>query len=323
MPVRPLPILKPGLQAAFYFRLREIREKHLGDALASTVQRLDIAEIDRELSRFVSANAMRRVASFGLRAELVFPIPVILEANPFLLGYYRLLYGMSQKEFYQKGPFGSFRRLEDEGRLRSGHQDRMIPLCKSLVGTGEQLLGALDSLTINTIHELQLLTIGPQLRGSENTRIGASATREVRQLMEAIVKPHVHESTPRTLLIRNAAGRVVLIEFLDDPDVRISETLPSGVRRVVSVEIKGGADVSNVHNRLGEAEKSHLKARAAGFNEFWTIVRAKIPEQAAKRDSPTTSRFFDLAQICNKRSAEHRQFRDLLASFVGIRSQRS
>ncbi|MCG3132834.1 MAG: hypothetical protein FLDDKLPJ_03700 [Phycisphaerae bacterium] len=318
MTANRIPILEPSLQVAFFFHLREIREKHLAQALAQTVKSVDIALIDGELNQLVNPDVTRRIASFGLRGELVVPVPLLMRANPFLLGYYRLLYGMSQKEFYQKGPFGAFRSLEETGRIGSRIDGRIEDLCRSLIGTGEKLVSALDNLTLEIIHELQLLTIGPQLRGSENTRIGEKATRLVRSLVERIVKPHLQEATNRTILLKNAAGRMVMIEFLDDPDVRIVETLPSGVRRIVSIEIKGGGDVSNVHNRLGEAEKSHLKAKNEGFNEFWTIVRAKVNDESARRDSPTTSRFFDLSRICNSRSADYRSFRDLLSSLVGI-----
>lgn len=60
---------------------------------------------------------MRKVASFGLRGEVLFAVPCVLAANPCLLGYCRLLLGLSQKEFYGKGPFGRFKRLEDEGLI--------------------------------------------------------------------------------------------------------------------------------------------------------------------------------------------------------------
>ena len=32
------------------------------------------------------------------------------------------------------------------------------------------------------------------------------------------------------------------------------------------MEIKGGSDISNAHNRVGEAEKSHIKARQLTLN---------------------------------------------------------
>lgn len=125
------------------------------------------------------------------------------------------------------------------------------------MGSAEHLVTALDHLSQATIHELQLLTLGPQLRGSENTQVGQQATREFRSLVESIVDPYTQETTDKTILIRNESGRSVLIEFFADPDVRITGKLTSSVRPTLSIEIKGGTDVSNIHNRLGEAEKSH------------------------------------------------------------------
>jgi hypothetical protein len=247
-------------------------------------------------------------------------VPAILAANPFLLGYYRLLYGMSQKEFYNKGPFGRFKTLEDEGRIPERVAPLVAPLCESLVATGALLVRALDRVSPAILHELQLLTIGPQLRGSENTRIGQTATKEMRNLMGAIVRRYVTEETERTIILRNESDRPVLIEFFADPDVQITEQLPSGVRPTLSIEIKGGADASNIHNRLGEAEKSHQKARNRGFFEFWTVLRVDVPPETAKRESPTTSRFFHLDRIADPGGAEHKEFKELLSSLIGIKS---
>ena len=107
--------------------------------------------------------------------------------------------------------------------------------------------------------------------------------------------------------------------FASDPDIAITEELPSGVRPQVSIEIKGGTDISNVHNRIGEAEKSHQKAKNAGFFEFWTIIRVDVDERTAKSESPTTSHFFHLDRIADPRTREHDLFSDLLGSTVGVR----
>lgn len=57
------------------------------------------------------------IASFGLRGEVFIPVPCVLRANPYLLGYYRLLLGLSQKETYNKGPFGRFKAMEERGEI--------------------------------------------------------------------------------------------------------------------------------------------------------------------------------------------------------------
>jgi hypothetical protein len=111
------PILSPDLQVGFHYRLKSIRDLYFHDALSKTVQNLKISDIDNQLNNLVSESALQKFASFSLRGELIFPIPLILIFNPFLLGYYRLLFGFSQKEFYSKSPFGVFKSMEEWERL--------------------------------------------------------------------------------------------------------------------------------------------------------------------------------------------------------------
>jgi hypothetical protein len=144
----------------------------VGNALKKTIGKLDINIIDNELAKYVSYDSLKRVAAFGLRGEVFFPVPCILEKNPFLIGYYRLLFGLSQKEFYNKGPFGRFKRLEDRGDITKLQKPHILALCKSLVNTAQALVDGIDEISLQTIHELQLLTLGPQLRGGANTKIG-------------------------------------------------------------------------------------------------------------------------------------------------------
>jgi hypothetical protein len=315
------PALDPGLQVAFYYRLQAIRDTCMHRALARTLDAVGLAQVNRELDSYVSPESLRRTASFGLRGEVLFPVPCLLERNPFLVAYYRLLYGLSQKEFYNRSPFGRFRRLEGEGVLTAGAIAGLPGLCRSLIAAGEKLVNALDDLSLDVVRDLQILTLGPQLRGSENTRIGQTATKEVFDLLQELTSQYTVDVTKRTILVRNNAGRVVLIEFASDPDICITEKLPSGLRPLVSIEIKGGRDVSNVHNRLGEAEKSHQKARGRGFFEFWTVVRADVSSASAHRESPTTSHFFHMDAILRKGSKEQRRFHDLLCSVIGIESR--
>jgi hypothetical protein len=70
----------------------------------------------------------------------------------------------------------------------------------------------------------------------------------------------------------NDSGRKITIAFSSDPDISISEQALNRQHPLVSIEIKGGTDYSNIHNRLGEAEKSHQNAKSSGFHQFWTIL---------------------------------------------------
>ena len=118
----------------------------------------------------------------------------------------------------------------------------------------------------------------------------------------------------------SAAGRVYRIEFAPDPDIAIRQVLQDGTyRNRIAIEIKGGTDFSNVHNRLGEAEKSHPKAKGEGYTQFWTVINVSEVELPVwRRETPTTNELFYLEQIADVRSNEYARFREYLISEIGI-----
>lgn len=313
-----LEVLSPQLQVDFHYRLETLRDVYLRNVLRQTVAALEVAVLDDQLAQYVSPNALQKVAAHGLRGERVFPVPCVLSATPYLLGYYRLLYGLSQKAFYSKGPYGRFKQMEERGQLTTPARAALVPLCRSLCQTGEELVTGIDAITPDGLHELQLLTLGAQFRGSALNQIGQDAVRQVLGLIRDIVGPARVLETASSLTLTNASQREVRIVFAHDPDVRIVEELPTGEQPRVSIEIKGGGDRSNVYNRIGEAEKSHLKARRSGYFEFWTIVGADFNPERAAIDSPTTGYFFRLDRILQPDSEEHPQFRDRLCTVTGI-----
>ena len=62
------------------------------------------------------------------------------------------------------------------------------------------------------------------------------------------------------------------IALAPDPDVEIREVINGREVLKVALEIKGGTDYANIHNRAGEAEKSHQKARNRHASAFWTVI---------------------------------------------------
>ena len=235
------------------------------------------------------------------------------------MGYYRLLYGFSQKEFYRHSALAPFKRLEERNELSKWTEPHLVRLCKSLAKAGLVFVESLDELSIQTIRDLQMMTLGAQLRGSRNTSLGKNATVEVFRLIEGMVRPYIKSQTNQKLELENESARKVVVAFAPDPDIAITEEMPSGVRPLVSIEIKGGTDVSNIHNRIGEAEKSHQKAKEQNFFEFWTILGAAVDAERAFSESPTTSRFYLLSELQNEASRKHQEFRDQLHSVIGIK----
>ena len=313
------PVLSPALQLGFYQRLEEARKAHLLPALLEQVGKLNIGLLDQELLEFVGSDRLSFVAQKGLRGELVFPVPTILSSKPTLMGYYRLLLGFSQKEFYKR-PFGRFKKMESEGVLTEATREQLKPLCKSLIESSWILINGLSDLSQDTLRSLTLLTLGPQFRGSRNVNLGAEAIRTVFALIKAMVSDRTSAEGQAYLKVTSAAGRIYRIEFSPDPDIAIRQMLQDGsYRNRIAIEVKGGTDFSNIHNRLGEAEKSHQKARGEGFTQFWTVINvADIDALVWRRETPTTNELFYLEQITDVKSQEYARFKEYLVSELGI-----
>ena len=284
---------------------------------------MELSILNRQLDENAPANDIKELAAHGIRGELVFPVPCLIVANPRLIGYYRLLMGFSQKEFYNKGGLGRFSSLESKGIIPVRVQGEMEALCESFCERASQLINGLgvERVSAALIDDLTLLTLGPQLRGSNNTLIGKLANQAVFEVIQRIVDKAVVKRTATKLELENASGRKVVIAFSADPDISIIEkTSPTSTRNIIAIEIKGGTDQSNIWNRLGEAEKSHQSAKQLGFVEFWTIYNVgTLDGKKAHEKSPTTNRFYSLPELSRGFGSEYEDFRNRIASLVGIR----
>ncbi|MDX1969465.1 MAG: XcyI family restriction endonuclease, partial [Planctomycetaceae bacterium] len=208
----PLALSPPTLQIDFAARLMEARATHLAEALAQTIADLDIGSVDQELRTLVERQDLAALAGQGIRGESVFATPTLLRANPFLLGYYRLLLGYSQKEFYSSSTgLLRFRRCETAGTLPRGTDESVDELCRCLVGAATFLCRGVGyrQLTLPLLDSLTLLTLGPQLRGGANVRRGVDAIRQVMEVIEQIVRPYVVKSSQSSFQLRNATDRLV------------------------------------------------------------------------------------------------------------------
>jgi len=143
--------------------------------------------------------------------------------------------------------------------------------------------------------------------------------QDVFRAISEVVKKHITKQESRRLWLKNAAGRTVIISLASDPDVSVEEIINDQPHRKVAIEIKGGTDVSNAHNRAGEAEKSHTKAKHKGFRDFWTIISKKGIEMAKlEAESRTTTLWFDAAEVLARSGRDWEEFRARLAGETGI-----
>jgi hypothetical protein len=108
--------LSPSLQVVFHQMLVAARKTVLIDGLSETLGELDPTLTKKQILAYVPADAQKILASAGIRDEYVFPLPCVLEKKPTLVGYYRLMLGISQKRFYRKGTdMGPFKSMETRG----------------------------------------------------------------------------------------------------------------------------------------------------------------------------------------------------------------
>jgi len=153
----------------------------LADALAEALKSVDANELKRDISALVPEDVQRILASQGIRDELVFPMPPVLVVQPTLVGYYRLLLGVSQKAFYRSGTgMGRFKSMEIAGRITVSQRDHLPDFCAAMAVSLADLVRQISPpITARDVYELPLLTLGSQLQGANNVTIGRQATLEV------------------------------------------------------------------------------------------------------------------------------------------------
>jgi hypothetical protein len=210
--------------------------------------------------------------------------------------------------------------MEVNGRLSEAQKEALPIFCEAMAkGLADLVRQMSPRVTPRDVSEMPLLTIGSQFQGSNNNTIGKRAAQRVFSAISEIVKPFTTKREQRKLTLRNAAKRTVLITLMSDPDVCVQEHFGQELHNKVALEIKGGTDKSNAHNRAGEAEKSHVKARKLGFRDFGTIIAKKgLDMQRLQRESPTTTSWFDVSQVLGREGEDWEEFRSRLAGEVGI-----
>lgn len=256
-----------------YTQLLEARRLQLQPALGQAVRAVGVARIDPELQQLVPATTLNHLATLGLRGERVFPVPAIITHAPPLIGYYRMLLGLSKKEFGQSGRLGyqSWVSAEESGIISARLAPHAAGFCAALIAPLVRLVDAMSTFGDRELNDLTLLTPGSTLQGGRNNVIGTAASRRVFDVLRRLVTPWATFSDTRLVRFTTARGDFELLEG-SDPDIRLDAGAGTHTTPVLAIEIKGGSDASNAHNRAGEAEKSHLKAYQTGYNEQWTVM---------------------------------------------------
>ena len=322
---RPLKPPSASRQLSFHQLLVVARKKYFLDALSEALKKLDPTEVQDQIANYVPEDVRRILAAAGIRDEYVFPVPIVVRAKPNLIGYYRLLLGAPQKGFYKGSTgLGMFKSMEEIGTINTKQEGLISEFCLAMADPLSELVRQIPGFSDRDLRELPLLTFGSQLQGSNNTQIGKKAMQEVFLAITDALRPYIKKEEAKKLTVENASARTVYIRISHDPDVAVQEIVEDSFHNKVAIEVKGGTDISNVHNRAGEAEKSHLKARQKGFKEFWTIIsKTGIEMNKLKQESQTTTEWFDVTEVLARQGPDWDNFRQRLAVQVGIPSSDS
>lgn len=317
----PAPVRQLYVQSL----LSRARKEVLRDALLPTLGEVDPNVLSSEIQNYVPAQARQALQAAGIRDEHVFALPVVLKHQPTLLGYYRLLLGVSQKQFYHaRTGMQLFKAMETENDIRPAALPRLGELCSCLNEAMAEMITGIDGgVTPADVEQLPLLMLGTQLDGSWRTQIGSRATKDVfaaiKDIIDAKGTSYKESEDGNSLTLLNSAGRKTTIALAADPDVVVVEEVGGVAFTKVAIEIKGGTDQSNAHNRAGEAEKSHLKALQGGAGDFWTIISiAGMDASVLRRESPTTRRWFDVTEIQRREGPAWNELGSAILMAVGI-----
>lgn len=312
----PIPADKP---IDLYEALVATRRLQLQPALSKAVSEVGVATIDEELGRLVPSGALTHVARLGLRGERVFPVPSVLQHAPPLIGYYRMLLGISKKDFQQtnKLGYGPWLNAEERGAIPGRLADHLPDFCAALIEPLVKVVYAMNTFNDKDLSDLTLLTLGPTLQDGRNNAIGSEASTEVFESLRTLVSAWITFDSERLIRFEIPNGQAFVLIEGSDPDVRLDVTVHNGEEvPIIAVEIKGGKDASNAHNRAGEAEKSHIKARIAGYRHRWTImVMRGLDPQRLREETPSSTELFDASDVIEQAGSDWEALRE---RFLGI-----
>ena len=302
-----------------YEGLVAARRLKLHPALSKAVVEVGTQLIDADLHRLVPAAALTQLAGLGLRGERVFPVPALIRHAPPLIGYYRMLLGISQKEFQQANRLGysPWVNAEESGRLSARLDAALDDFCQALIAPLVQLVATMGTFEDRDLNDLALLTLGPTLQGGRNNVIGSRAAEGVLQSLRVLLGQWSTYDDGRIMRCTTPTGRSIQVTAGSDPDIRIDEGAGTQLRPLVAIEIKGGSDASNAHNRAGEAEKSHIKAALAGYGERWTvIVMQGVDPQQIRKQTPSSTQVFEARDVLQQDGPDWKDFGDKLRELL-------
>ncbi len=234
-----------------------------------------------------------------------------------------MLLGISKKEFSQANRlgYGPWVNAEETGRISPRLILLLDPFCQALINPLAQAVVAIGQFTDRDLSDITLLTLGSTLQGGRNNTIGSQAASGVLTAIRRLLTTWITFETDKMLHLKIPSGDEIEISVGSDPDIQINRGLGTSSTPLIAIEIKGGGDVSNAHNRAGEAEKSQIKAEMQGYQHRWTIIRMQGVDRALiQSETPSSTMIFEAAEILDQDGIDWVNFKQSLLSMFAIPS---
>ncbi|PWJ26923.1 regulatory LuxR family protein [Branchiibius hedensis] len=111
------------------------------DTVRHASHQIDPHQLRMEVSQFVPTEGLRVLQGTGVRDELVFAVPAVLQQAPTAIGHYRLLLGLTTAEFYSAtSGIAEFSVMEERGAVPPALREDLPSLCRAInVGIAQML----------------------------------------------------------------------------------------------------------------------------------------------------------------------------------------
>ena len=289
-----------------YEALVAARRLQLQPALARAVGEVGVTIIDGELRELVPAEALNHVAGLGLRGERVFPIPSVLEHAPPLIGYYRMLLGISKKEFQQtnKLGYGSVVGRRGARATMSPELVSALPrLCAAFIEPLVKVVYAMNTFDNRDLNDLALLTLGPTLQGGRNNVIGSRTSKAVFEALRA-GRGGLDRFRQRTACTVRGSQWAYLCIDRRGATLMFASTKPSRMAKKFPLSRSRSRVAKMPPTRItGRGKRRSLTSRR-GFPVTitrWTIMVTRgLNQERLRQETPSSTELFDASEVMKR-----------------------
>lgn len=283
--------------------------------LPNLAQQLDPAAYswDAPEALGISPTAWTTSTAKHVAPYLIFCHPKVIQDNPRLIAYYRLLAAIPQKAI-AKLAFGTAALEKGQGRPLA--DSRALQLASVLNRHISAIIEADPEFSSVDIVPLFFISVGTQLNGSWRNKIDKEGTRQVR---EFLIKGFLDQSLVRFLVrkdgtpfdptaewtIDDVKGFVVTngyrVLFGSEPDVSLLN--PEGEEPpdllVGAIEVKCGLDPAGALERYGAAKKSFDEAFRRNKSVETIYLASSITETVERRiaEDRSVRKTFNLTKV--------------------------